>query len=85
LTERIIAHALDRRWPVASPLDAARRGGSVMLKLAADAVQVVQALRSRQLYCDARSTTLRLSPGAVTTESDVDALCAALDDLLPLR
>jgi selenocysteine lyase/cysteine desulfurase len=48
-----------------------------------DASTVVAALRSRHLYCDARGTTLRLSPGAVTSADDVDALCAALDELLP--
>jgi kynureninase len=85
LTERIIGHAGDRGWAIASPLDAARRGGSIMLKLPADAAQVVQSLRSRLLYCDARGTTLRVSPGAVTTADDVDTLCAALDHLLPPR
>jgi selenocysteine lyase/cysteine desulfurase len=85
LSERIIAHALDRRWAIASPLDPARRGGSVMLKLPADAASLVQALRSRQLYCDARGTVLRLSPGAVTTADDVAALCAALDGPLAAR
>ena len=79
LSERIIAHALDRGWAVVSPLDASQRGGSVMLKLPVGAADIVAALRSRQLYCDARGTTLRLSPGAVTTIEDVDTLCAALD------
>jgi selenocysteine lyase/cysteine desulfurase len=82
LSERIVAHALDRGWTIASPVDAARRGGSVMLKLPTEAAGVVTALRSQRLYCDARGTTLRLSPGAVTETEDVDALCAALDDLL---
>jgi selenocysteine lyase/cysteine desulfurase len=85
LSERIIAHALDRHWPIASPVDASQRGGSVMLKLPADGAEIVAALRSRQLYCDARGTTLRLSPGAVTTSQDVDALCRTLDDLLAPR
>ena len=83
LSERIIGHAQHRRWVIASPLDATRRGGSVMLKLHVDAAPVVAALRARRLYCDARGTTLRLSPGAVTTLDDVDTLCAALDELLP--
>jgi kynureninase len=82
LSERIIAHALDRGWTLASPIDAARRGGSVMLKLSDDAGPVVAALRSRQLFCDSRGTTLRLSPGAVTTADDVNTLCTALDEVL---
>jgi selenocysteine lyase/cysteine desulfurase len=84
LSERIIAHALLRGWAIASPLDAEKRGGSVMLRMpqSIDAPALVAALKSRRLYCDARGTTLRLSPGAVTTTGDVDALCAALDELL---
>jgi selenocysteine lyase/cysteine desulfurase len=84
LSERIVAHAQDRRWVIASPLDPTRRGGSVMLKLYVDAASVVAALRARRLFCDARGTTLRLSPGAVTTADDVDTLCAALDEVLPM-
>jgi selenocysteine lyase/cysteine desulfurase len=85
LSECIIAHALDRHWTIASPIDAARRGGSVMLRLPKDPANIVAALRARQLYCDARGTTLRLSPGAVTTIQDVHTLCAALDELLAPR
>ena len=87
LTERIIAHARERGWTIASPLCAEQRGGSVMLGLPPhiDAPSVVAALRSRHLYCDARGATLRLSPGVVTAADDVDALCAALDELLERR
>jgi selenocysteine lyase/cysteine desulfurase len=56
-----------------------------MLRLPQEPAHIVAALRARQLYCDARGTTLRLSPGAVTTTQDVDTLCAALDELLPRR
>ena len=84
LGERIIGHARERGWAIASPLDAEERGGSVMITVphGTDAGSVVAALRSRQLYCDARGATLRLSPGTVTSDDDVNALRAALDDLL---
>jgi selenocysteine lyase/cysteine desulfurase len=84
LTERIIEHAYERGWTIASPPDAERRGGSVMLAIPShtEASTVVAALRSRQIYCDARGSTLRLSPGIVTSADDVATLCAALDELL---
>ena len=81
LTLHIIGHARQRRWHVVSPLEAGQRGASVMLGVS-DGPAVVKALRSRKLYCDARGNTLRLSPGVVSTEADVVALCAALDELL---
>jgi kynureninase len=85
LCEQIIAHARERGWAIASPMDAAQRGGSLMLMLPADtdAPAVVSGLRSRRLYCDARGATLRLSPGVVTSADDVGALCAALDEVWP--
>jgi selenocysteine lyase/cysteine desulfurase len=87
LSERIIAHARERDWTVASPLEAVRRGGSVMIRLppSIDAPGVVATLRARRLYCDARGPTLRLSPGIVTSADDVAALLAALDELLAHR
>ncbi|MEW6632498.1 MAG: aminotransferase class V-fold PLP-dependent enzyme [Pseudomonadota bacterium] len=80
LVERIIGAALENGWAVRSPLDATERGGSVMLGLpqGVEAARIVAALRGEQLYCDARGTTLRLSPGMVTTEKAIDALIAQL-------
>ncbi len=85
LSERIVAHARERGWTIASPLDAGERGGSVMIVAphGIAAPTVVAALRSRRLYCDSRGDTLRLSPGIITSDDDVVALCAALDELLP--
>ncbi len=84
---RIIDHARERGWTIASPLSSEQRGGSVMITVppGIDPPAVVAALRSRHLYCDARGSTLRLSPGAVTSADDVGALCTALDELLPRR
>lgn len=84
LTNRIIERSLENDWAIGSPLDEGERGGSVMLTLPEriNASQIVSCLRKRELYCDARGSTLRLSPGIVTGTCDVDALCDALKQLL---
>src|SRR5262249_11872881 len=46
LVGQIIEHARERGWAIACPLDAAQRGGSVMLTLAGNAASVVAALRA---------------------------------------
>ena len=80
LTERLVAMAQENNWTLASPLDPAKRGGSVMITLPdhAHPVELVADLRKRALYADVRGSTLRLSPGNVTTLDDV----AALEDAL---
>ena len=87
LTSQIVARAQENGWTIASPVQDSERGGSVMLTLpeSLDARAVVTALRSQKLYCDARGKTLRLSPGAVTSLEDIDALHAALERLIPAR
>ena len=80
LTARIIDAAGDAGLPLATPRKAAQRGGSVMLRLASpDAAQTaLRALRDAGLHADARGSTLRLSPGFVTTSDGTDQLIAAL-------
>jgi selenocysteine lyase/cysteine desulfurase len=46
------------------------------------APQIVAALRAQGITTDARSQTLRLSPGILTTEAGTDRLIAALKALL---
>jgi kynureninase len=84
LTQRIIERALDNGWAVGSPLDERERGGSVMLNLpeGVDAGHVVSQLRAEKLYCDARGSTLRLSPGSVTGDDTVEVLLASLERLI---
>ncbi len=83
MSEAIIARALENGWAVRSPLDAGRRGGSVMLGLPqeADPAAIVAGLRAKKLYCDARGSTLRLSPGPVTDDESVDALLSSLQEM----
>ncbi|MDX8532842.1 aminotransferase class V-fold PLP-dependent enzyme [Mesorhizobium sp. VK25A] len=87
LVERIIGAALDNGWTLRSPLNAGERGGSVMLGLpqGVEAAKIIASLRNERLYCDARGTTLRLSPGMVTTEAAVDALIARLQEYIGSR
>lgn len=84
LAGTIIAHAQEHGWTILSPLDANERGGSLMLQLPerVKGAELVDGLRERRIYCDVRGSTLRLSPGAVTTEAGVADLCAALDETI---
>ena len=69
---------------LASPPDADRRGGSVMLRLpeSCEAAALVADLRARAIHVDCRGSILRLSPGEVTTRDHVGALAEALGQLL---
>jgi kynureninase len=83
LTQRLIAAADDLGLGLATPRPEAQRGGSVMLRLAdaAAAQAALQSLREADLHADVRGTTLRLSPGFVTTSDGVDRLIAVLQTL----
>ncbi len=68
--------------PVASPRDAGRRGGSVMLELPADAPAgaIVGTLARHGIIADHRGQRLRLSPGPCTGEDIAERLGRALGD-----
>lgn len=78
--DAIIAAAEATGLELASPRDAARRGGSVMIRLSdADAAQALLAhLRSVSVFADARGAILRCSPGFMTTDHGIGRLTAAL-------
>lgn len=63
-----------------SPRRAEQRGGSVMFGLPAsvEPSALIATLRQQQLFADHRGTTLRLSPGAMTTELSTTRLLQAL-------
>ncbi|MGN8024361.1 aminotransferase class V-fold PLP-dependent enzyme [Phyllobacterium sp. 22229] len=84
LTSLIVEQSLENGWSLGSPLDQGRRGGSVMLSLpeTIDAARLVSVLREQSLYCDARGSTLRLSPGFATSRSNVDELCHSLKRMI---
>lgn len=80
LSTRIIEGISEMGLPFASPLEEAQRGGSVMVRLPDNmpAQEVLARFRSLGIAADARSQTLRLSPGVMTTAHGVEALLGAL-------
>jgi kynureninase len=80
LVEAIIEAAPALGLALVSPRDAAERGGSVMFRLpaGADPSAVIQTLRDNLVFADCRGTTLRLSPGNVTTMEGVERLLRSL-------
>lgn len=80
LSALIVAAADDARIPLASPRDAAARGGSIMLRLESAEVArgAVARLRGAGIFSDARGPVLRLSPGFTTTAAGTERLAAAL-------
>lgn len=87
LTDAIMAGADQLGLTVLSPREETRRGGSVMLNVpdTADPNAVVTSLREAGVYADCRGTTLRLSPGSVTTGAGVERLLDTLGRLLEVR
>ena len=83
--EQLVNWAAGRGLRLVSPSAAEQRGGSVMIGLPGTVApaEIVNQLRGQKLYCDARGTTLRLSPGVVTSSDDIGRLCQALDQLIP--
>ena len=84
VSARLIEAADDLGLHLVTPRDETRRGGSVMLRLpdSHPAAQIVAALRNMGITTDARSQTLRLSPGNLTTLAGTETLIAALRPLL---
>ena len=84
LQERLLDGFRALGLPLLGPADPARRGGSLMVRLpdSHPAPAVLDALRARGIFCDARGQTLRASPGIMTTQEGVDRLIAALEDRL---
>ena len=84
LTARLIDAADDLGLPLLTPRPETKRGGSIMVRLpdALPAPQVVATLRAQGITTDARSQTLRLSPGILTTDAGIDRLIVALKALL---
>lgn len=84
LTARLIDAADDLGLPLLTPRPEAKRGGSIMVRLPdrLPAPQVVATLRGQGITTDARSQTLRLSPGVLTSDAGTDRLVAALKALL---
>ncbi|WP_116813134.1 aminotransferase class V-fold PLP-dependent enzyme [Steroidobacter cummioxidans] len=76
LSSELIAVADRLGLDLLCPRDPAQRGGSVMLKVtdALNPSTLIGELRAAQVYADCRGTTLRLSPGSLTTMDGVRRL-----------
>ena len=79
----IIEEAGRMGFALASPREAERRGGSIMLRLpeGLEPPAIVDGLRKREVFADCRGRILRLSPGIVTTEAGVERLFGGLREL----
>ncbi|MCB1448221.1 MAG: aminotransferase class V-fold PLP-dependent enzyme [Rhizobiaceae bacterium] len=84
LTARLIEAADELSLDLVSPRDERARGGSIMLRLPDDkpAQDVLAALRTDDLYTDARGQTLRFSPGVMTTAEGTERLIEKLGGML---
>ncbi|MDZ4391479.1 aminotransferase class V-fold PLP-dependent enzyme [Cypionkella sp.] len=84
LTARLIEAADALNLTLLTPRQPEKRGGSIMLRLpdSHNAANIVTALRAQGITTDARSQTLRLSPGNLTTLAGTETLITALTKLL---
>ena len=83
MTAMIIEEAGRAGLTLATPLDEAERGGSVMVRLpdGNNTGTVIEGLAKHEVLADCRGQILRLSPGAVTEMRHVERLCEALHAL----
>lgn len=80
LTKALVDMASDLGLSLASPSDAAQRGGSVMLR-ATDpdkARLIVASLKEQGIFIDHRAETMRFSPGIVTSMENLRKLAGVL-------
>jgi kynureninase len=84
LTAALIEGCTALGLALVSPPAAENRGGSVMFRLPAGVIPaaVVDGLRAQAIFTDCRGSTLRLSPGNLTTREGVGRLLRALPPLL---
>ncbi len=85
LTARLIAAARERGWRVVTPVEDARRGGSVTLDLP-EAPDLVKRLAAREILVDSRPRAgVRVGPHFYNTAVEVDRLVEAVEELLEDR
>jgi kynureninase len=81
-TARLIELADARGWKVSAPRDPARRGGTVAFDVP-HAYEVAQALLAREIIIDYRpGAGIRVAPHFYSTDDEVDAAVAAMDEIL---
>lgn len=81
-TDRIIEFAQQRGWKLNSPLEAERRGGSVMIGVA-EGPRMVERLAEKRVFVDCRPNAgLRISPHFFNTDDEVEEALAILARLI---
>src|SRR5207302_384027 len=81
-TRRLIDLANDRGYSCTAPTDPQRRGGTVAINVE-HGYEVSLALKARDIICDYRpGAGVRLSPHFYTTDDELDAGVAALDEIV---
>ena len=81
-TTRLLSLADERGFHVTAPRDAARRGGTVAFDVP-HAREVAQALLARDVIVDYRpGAGIRVAPHFYTSDAEVDAVVASIDDIL---
>jgi kynureninase len=81
-TARIIALADARKWPVNTPRDPDRRGGTVSIDMPGSE-QVCAELLARDVLVDYRPNAgVRMSPHFYTKDEELDTAVAAVDEIL---
>jgi selenocysteine lyase/cysteine desulfurase len=80
LSEAVVDGCAGLGLELVSPKNAEERGGSVMFRLppACAPAAIIAGLREQEVFADCRGTTLRVSPGSVTTMQGVERLLRAL-------
>lgn len=81
-TRRLIEHAQQRGWTVRTPLDDARRGGTVTIDVP-DSARVAAELIARDVIVDHRPQAgIRMAPHFYTTDEDIDHAMAVMQELV---
>jgi selenocysteine lyase/cysteine desulfurase len=84
LVEAVLEGCVELGLKLASPESPEERGGSAMFRLTSsdDPAAVVAGLREQKVFVDCRGTTLRVSPGNLTSMDGVDRLLRSLRAML---
>jgi kynureninase len=84
LTRQLTDAALERGWPVSTPLDPALRTGWIGIDVP-EAARIQEALRERRIFVDHRpGCGLRVSAHAYTTDEEIERFVTAMDALVKL-
>lgn len=81
-TQMLIEGALERGWRVNTPLDPARRGGTVVIDLEHGAAITKELIR-REILVDYRpGAGIRIAPHFYTKDEEIDIALRTIDDIL---